>query len=312
MTKAIAAEGFCGVAFEVTPGTWVTPAKFFPIRSESLSHSQQTNWRRPIRGLADNIGAVQGAAVVQGSVEIEGIESAIVHFLHASRNTIAKATAGSDYTYTTTPGHSAVTTPKTLSITIVRGNGQVFGYAGCVVVRQAYTLDNDMLVATFDIIGRSEASQTLPTYVDDATRPFGAGEWNVEIPTATPVTDVDTFTLSIDDAGEAQQRLRTSRGPAFIKFGERDIGLTLNRDFESRTDYDAFKALTSQSITILASKGAVNQIQFKLPVAIKDTYEVNLTGQGDMLAATIAYKSVYDPSTSKAYEIMVKTQENIT
>jgi hypothetical protein len=86
--------------------------------------------------------------------------------------------------------------------------------------------------------------------------------------------------------------------------------MTMERDFESRTDYDLFKSVTSQSITLTASKGVNNSIVLLAPVAIKDTYTVGLSGQGDLVRAQIAYQNIID-GTGKSWQITIKTQEDI-
>jgi Phage tail tube protein len=312
MVQSIQAEGFMGIAFEATAGTYVAPTKFFPIRSEGLQVVQNTNWRRLIRAIADESLPVKGYSHVEGDISIDAIESVVPYFLYASRQTVVK-TGTTNYVYTTTPFHTALpTTARTLSITVVRGS-VIHGYVGCVVGQQVYTVDdNGLLVATFSILGRDEASQSLPIPTVDTTIPFGAADYTISIPTGSPVSDSSGFTLTINDNAVGESRLG-SQAWRFVRFGERGITLSVTRDFESRTDFDAFKALTSQSITLLCSKGTNNQIQFTLPVSIKDTYEITgLATQGDLIRATINYRMPYDTATSKAYEIIVKTQENIT
>jgi len=68
--------------------------------------------------------------------------------------------------------------------------------------------------------------------------------------------------------------------------------------------------MTSQSVTITASKGANNSITILTPVSLKDTYEVALSGQGDLVRASIAYQNLVGPSTA-TYTLTVKSQENI-
>jgi hypothetical protein len=87
--------------------------------------------------------------------------------------------------------------------------------------------------------------------------------------------------------------------------------LMFERDFLNRTDYDAFKALTSQTVTIKATKGVNNEITLLTPVAFKDTYEVSLSGQGDLVRASVAYQCAIDGS-GNSYNITVKTQESVT
>lgn len=290
-------------------GVYVAPTKFIPFMSESLTSTQATIWRRPIRQSADIIGAVPGNFNVGGDISIEGMEDCMIYFLFGSRMSIAKTGSTPNFIYTCTPTANAIPN-NTLSITVVR-NGIVFGFTGCVVSSQTFTQQDGIFMHNMSIIGRDEAVQSLPTATWPTTVPFGAGQWSIEIPTATPVFDTDTFEFTIDDAAEAQFRLKsTTRGADFIKYGERALTLSCERDFDTRTDFDAFKALTSQSITVTASKGANNSVSLLAPVAIKDTYEVQNSGQGDLVRAAISYNGVID-GTGKSYQIVVKTQENV-
>jgi hypothetical protein len=199
-----------------------------------------------------------------------------------------------------------------MSISVVR-NGVVFGYVGCVIGKFGFTIDNGTLMFNVSIVGQDEATQSLPTPTWTATEvPYGAGSYSVQIPTASQIFDADTFDFEVDDNATPQFRLKSaSRGAQFISYGERSVTLSTARDFQSRTEYDAFKALTAQAITILASKGVNNSIQLDMGVAIKDTYTVPLSGEGDLTRADIAYNAVID-NTGNAYTVTVKTQESIT
>jgi hypothetical protein len=309
MAVGIGAGGFMGIALETTAGTYVAPTKYFPFESESLAHTQETNFRRPIRKSASIIGAVDGNVRVEGDISMEAFEDVIPYFLYASRVGIVKTGSSPNFTYTATPTAAAVPV-KTLSITIVR-NGVSFGYVGCVVGSFTFTIEDGTLKFNPTIIGRDEADQAVPTPVFSTTVPFGAGKYNIQIPTASQVFDADGFDFSVDDSAEAQYRLKdTGRGAQFISFGERTVTLTMERDFETRTEYDAYKALTAQSVTLLATKGANNSISIVMPAAIKDEYTLGLSGQGDLIRASITYNGVIDGSGND-YTIVTKTQEDI-
>jgi hypothetical protein len=309
MAVGIGAGGIAGLAFEVTPGTYVAPTKFFPFNSETITVPQETVFRRPIRQSADIIGAVAGNYHPMGDIEMEALEDVVIYFLYASRTAIVKSGA-TNFTYTITPTSAAVPV-RTLSLTLVR-NGIVFGYTGMVTSSFAFGISDGLLTFKINVLGRDEASQSTPTATWPTSVPFGAGMYSIEIPTATPVLDTDTFEWTVEDNGEAQFRLKsTGRGAQFINYGERNSTMTLERDFESRTDFDAFKNVTAQSITISATKGANNSISLLAPVAIKDTYEVGLSGQGDLVRAAISYQNVID-GTGKSWQIVLKTQEDIT
>lgn len=294
----------------VTPGVYAAPTKFFPFNSESIVSTNQTVYRRPIRQTADIVGAVQGNYSVSGELAMEALEDVVLYFLWASRTTIVKTGSSPNFTYTVTPTPAAVAN-KTYSLTIVR-NGIVFGYVGMCTSSFTFGVDNGLMTFKSNPMGRDEAVQSLPTPTFPTTVPFGAGQYSVEIPTGSPVLDTDTFEFTVEDAAEAQFRLKnTGRGAQFIKYGERASTMSLERDFQDRTDFDAFKAVTAQSITITGSKGANNSISMLAPVAIKDTYEVGLSGEGDLVRASIAYQNVID-GTGKSWQIVIKTQEDIT
>ena len=65
--------------------------------------------------------------------------------------------------------------------------------------------------------------------------------------------------------------------------------------------------MTAQDIIVTCSKGVNNKIIFEMTAATKDTYEVALSGQGDLTRAAIAYNGVVD-ATGNAYKITVNSQ----
>lgn len=309
MVQTIGAAGFVGIAVETTSGTYEAPTKFFPVMSESVSWTQNTNWRRVIRGTTDVIGAVPGNGNVEGSIESELLADVLPYMLLAARGTVTKDGTG-PYTYTFVPAHDALA-PNTLSITVTRGE-EAFGYVGCVVSSMNFGVDNDMATVTYNILGNSEESVTVPatpTYGDDV--PFGAGTWNIQIPTSTQIFDADNFSLEINDNGEVQYRLKNTLGAQFIKFGERDVQLTLDRDFESRTEYDNFKNLTAQSVTVGLNESANNQVDFTVAASIIDAYAVNLSGVGDLVRSSTTYVGTHG-SGDAAWGVVVTTDEDIT
>lgn len=294
----------------LSPGVYTPPTKFFPFVSESLVTSQETIWRRPIRQSADILGAVPGNFHMEGDMSIEALEDVVLYFLAASRTSIIKSGVDPDFTYVITPTSLGVAN-KTLSITIVR-NGIVFGYTGVTTSSFTFNISDGLLMFDVSLMGRDEATQTAPVPTWTTSEPFGAGMYSIEFPTGNPVTDTDTFEWTVEDNAEPQFRLKNSgRGADFIKYGERNATISAERDFTDRTDYDAFKALTAQSVTITAERGPNNSISLLAPVAIKDSYEVTAPGQGDLVRASVSYQNVMD-ATGKSWEITIKTQEDYT
>jgi hypothetical protein len=314
MPAGIGAAGVLGVAREAVPGTYVAPEKFIPIRSESLAYAQETVFTRPIRGVADIIHAVPGNATVEGDIEFEVTHDTLPYLFYAMRGDVTKGGAASDFTYTLNPtsiGQKSGAN-STLSISIER-NGVVFGYTQCVIGELEITVDSGILVATANVLAKEEGTQSALSPTWPTTVPFGAGQYVIEIPTATQVYDVDTFAFTVNDNPEHAYRLRDDgRGAMFTKFGERSVEVTVERDFESRADYDAFKALTAQAVHLKAELTAARYIDIVVHAAIKDTYEVGLDGQGDLVRASITYQGIYDETESESYVLDVGTDEDIT
>lgn len=311
MAVGIGATGIVGIAVETVAGTYTAPTVFLSLKSESLNFTPNNINRRPLRGTADVTGVMGGYVETGGDIVVEILPDQLPHILRATRGAQA-VTGTTPKIYTHTPD-SAATPTRTLSITVVR-NGIVFGYTGCVIGTQKYGLDEGLLIGTFTILGRDEAVQSAPTPTFPTSRPFGPGEYDIQIPTAASVLDCDTFELTINDNAESQFRLKnTGRGAQFIKYGERSVELTMSRDFESRAEYDAFKAMTAQGIRIIASQGANDKVQFTVPAAIKSTYEIEgLSGQADLIRANITYMGTLDAVTGKSYEIVTTTTATIT
>jgi hypothetical protein len=305
----IGAGGIIGVAFETVSGTYTPPTKYIPILNETLEYKESNNYRRPIRQSAAQIGVVPGDFDVEGTITMEATEDTCIYFTETSRAVGIKSGTTPNWVYTYTPTAVAIP-PRTLSVTIVR-NGVVFGYSGVSTTKQTFTVNNNVLEYAVDVIGLLEASQSLPTATWPTSVPYGPGSWVVSIPNGTPVFDMDTFSFDVDDAGAAQYRLKNARGAQFVAYGERSVQMTASRDFMDRTDYNLFQSVAQQRLTIAVSNGANNGISFDVFGGIKDVYQVPLSGQGDLVRASITYQSVLDGSGNE-YDIIYKTQEVIT
>lgn len=309
-TPGIGGSGFIGVAIETTSGTYSPPTKFFPITSETLKQMQDTQYRTPIRHMVDILGAVQGDVHIEGDIVMEALVDVFPYFLDVSRCTLVKTGSSSPFTYTATPTAVALPT-KTMSITIVR-NGIVMGYVGCSVSQWKLEINNGILQVTWSMVGFNEATQSVPSDTYTNGVPFGEGMYDVELPTGTPVFDSDTFDFTVNDNGTPNYRMRSDTvGASFINWGERQVTFDYTRDFLSRADYDAYKALSVFGSTFKATQNANNSIAVTCPASIRDTHETNLDGQGNLIRSKIAYKSMWDAGTSRPYQIVVITTENM-
>lgn len=317
MTSEIGGQGTVGVAFETTVGTFVAPTKWIPIRSESLQLVEDKIYRMNIRATADRTGAVQGYTHVEGDIEFEVTSDVLLYFLYAARMTPTKTGAVAPYTYTFVgAGASKVTTAtgptnrKTLSLLITRG-GNPRGFVGMAVGQMVFTLDNGMLICTASMVGTNEASQSTGTPTWPTLQPYGPGKITLEIPTATARADMDTFTLTINDNLVPANRLNGQRNAAYENWGEREITLTCEADFDTMTDWNAFQNQTFQAITVKAINDAVNDsVVALLNAGVADSYSYPLAGLGEINRASLAFHSIYN--TSDALTLTVKTSESIT
>lgn len=311
MTIGLGGGGFIGVAYETVIGTYVAPAKFFPLKSEKLEYVTQKLFRRTIRQSVDTIGVVMGNTNIAGPISIEAFAEVLPYFLSASRNTVVK-TVATPNVYTYTPSSAFQAPNKTLSITVVR-DGVCHGFVGCVVADFKISVGTDaILMFDCNVVGLDEATQSVPASpVFPVTSPMGAGSYNVQLPTGAQVADVDTFALEVKDNAKPEWRLYTTRAPRFIGFGMREVTFTMERDFQDRTELDAFKLGTAQSTRVICTLDTNDIIQITCVAAVRDTYEISgLSGQGDIIRSSQTRQGMLDAGTGKAYEIIITTLEN--
>ena len=311
MTVGLGAAGVLGLGFEAlaTPGTPVAATKFVPIESETLKFSPPINKRRPIQGTADVVGIKVGKGFVEGDVTFAAFHDVLPYFLYAARTTAVKTGVATPWEYAFTGAHTAEA-PYTLSLVVER-NGIVFVYAGCVASKFSFSVTEDVLMVTVSIIGRTEATGAAPTEnYGSVGNEFGAGTQSVEF-ADTVITAIDEVTIDIDDAGTAQMRTTTSLGADLVTYGERSIAVSLSSDFENRTEYDLFRAGTTQKFEYIADDGTHSLI-FEAPAAAIDSYDVGLAGQGELVRATVAYMGVHDDVAGAGYTLTITTDEDIT
>lgn len=309
MGVAIGAGAIMGIAHETVSGTYVAPTKFFPFISEDLKHVQSTYWRRSIRNSASIVGAVAGNSHVEGTITMALLPDVFPYFMYASRTTVVKSGAG-PYVYTFTPAPLA-TPSRTMSISVKR-NAEVMGYVGCVLGSFNVTIGADgVLQVTMTIMGLSEATQTALTATWPTSVPFSSGMYILEIPTATQVFDCDAFEFTQADNPTPNYRIKnTNAGPSFIAFGESAGGLKIERDFLTRAEYDGFKTLTSQTIHLNATNGTSAIFDLVCPVAFKDTFDIGVPSQADLLRYSVVYQLVMN-AAGIHYTMVLTTTESI-
>jgi len=310
MAVGLGAAGIVGIGFEAlaTPGTYVAPTKYLPIENETIQFDQPITKRRPIQGVVDPVGSVLGDGSVSGDITLAAYHDIIPYFQYASRATVTKSGAG-PFTYAGVASHIAEPN-YTLSITIER-NGIVFGYAGCAVASQSWSIDDGILMVTYSIVGYDEAVQAGPTATYDSTgNEFQSGNYTVEYADVS-VDTVTDLSIEIDDSGVAEARITGTSGADIILWGERTTTVSLSRDFEARTEYDLFRAATSQKFELIVTDGT-HSLDFLVPVLVAGSYEIQLSGQGEVVRGSVEYEGDYDSVTGSGYTLTTITDEDIT
>lgn len=318
MPLGIGGSGLVGVGFETTYGTYAAPTKFIPVRSESLTHSEDKQVLTPIRGLATASKVKRGYTVEEGDIEFEVTSDTLPYIMYLARCAISKTGAAAPFTYVFTPVSvvlpttaAGVTARKTATIYIERA-GQVFAYLGCSVTSLSFTIDNGDLICTAHIMGLSLDTAQAPVAATFATwEPYGPGTITVELPTGTERVDIDTFTIDIDESGEALNRIRGGgeRGPSYIRWGERTVSGSLDHDFLNMDEFNAFNNNSSRGLTVLAEHSANDSVEIVLSSLITQSYPANLPSLGDLVRASVDFRAVYGGSSE--YQITVVSAEDI-
>jgi Phage tail tube protein len=314
-TFGIGGGGAVGIAIEPPSGGYTVPTKWFPVLSSNLMQQQATVYRRGIRQTVDAFGALPGNEHIAGDLEVEFLHDTFPYFMAAARTEITKTDNTGSFTYDIDPSDDA-NSSRTLTIVEIK-NDEIFAYTGCAVSAFTMAVSDGIPVCTFAIIGNTESEQSPPVPTFTTVAPTGAGQWQFQIDDVSTNT-VDAFEFSVDDAGEPQFRLRNdTRGATWVKYGERNTTLVFDRDFDTRAEFDAYKALTEVDFKITASNFDVTPVTdergftIHLPRGVRSTYEIPLGGQGDVIRARQEVQALLDPADDRAYRITVDTSEDV-
>jgi hypothetical protein len=325
------------IGIETTYGTAVDPTAsgvgvWMPILDEALVYTEAKYYSPQIREQAMMSSVVPAPYHVEGPIHFEVDANYLPYLLYASRHSVVKSGSG-PYLYIARPTAAGATYPggtaKGISIAIKR-NGVGFLYSGCVISEWSFTINNGVLECTATVLGLAEANTAatlvgVPTWIDAEL--FGADAHSIYVDTAglTPTfaslsPAFSGYTMDINHAAVAENRINPSRAANFIAYGVTEATLTTELDFLDKTEYNNFKNSTLRSIklesnrpggagsTYGAATEAVRIINYRTAY---DQYTVDTKGMADLVSAAVTMRSLAI-SGGTGYSIECKSPVNIT
>jgi hypothetical protein len=308
------------VSIEAVPGTYQPPTTagtvWVPILSESLMYREDRYFSPQIREQVIVSDVAQSYYHVEGDVRMEVDPNFEPYFMTATRHTTTLA-AG---VYSSVPSvEAALIAGKTMSITVVR-NGIGFGYAGCVMGQNEYTIDNGVLVCNRSVFGLSEATPaglSTPAWVDPHL--FSAAAHSIYVAAsglapAFGAADVNFngFTFTINHNPTAENRLVASRAATYIAFHETEVTYTTELDFNDKTEYNNMVAANTRAIRFESLRGgasfaaATEAFRITAYRTVYNTYDVALGAMADLIMAGVNGRAIGIAGGS-AYKIECKS-----
>lgn len=333
MPAGLGGGGWLAITLETTMGTYLPPTTagtvWVPILTDSFMYREDKYFSPQIRQQTIVSDVKQSYYHIEGDIRMEADPNFLPYFMHCSRHTITKTGAGPYvYKYAPSSAGSATTAAsgavsRTASITIVRNNIG-FGYAGCVAGGYEFTIDNGVLVVTFNMLGLSQVTPGglgTPAWVDPNL--LGAAAHTVFVDAAgvtpafaTPDLNFNGYTFSSNFNASAQNRLTPSRAATYIAYGETEANYTTELDFVDKTEYNNFENATTRAIRMASLNGgstlaaATSGVQIDVNRSAYETYDVALGGMGDLIMAGVTGRAI-GIAGGDAYAISVKSAASI-
>lgn len=332
MPAGLGGGGWMAFSLEAENGVYQPPntagTVFIPILTDSFQYREDKYYSPQIRQQVIVSDVQQSYYHIEGDIRMEADPNFLPYMLACSRHEVAFATGV--YTYTPSSAGSVFSEsgigPKTASITIAR-NDILFGYAGCVAGGFELTIDNGVLIYTFNMLGLSEndvdeGDEGTPAWIDPNL--FGAAAHAVyvdESGTAPAFADTDVnfngFTFNANFNASAQNRLVRNRAATYIAYGESEITYTTELDFVDKAEYNSYQDAETRAIRLESIKGGADwagaTVGHRLTCyrTAYDTYEVALGGMGDLIMAGTTGR-IIGIAGAPPYRIEVRSPVTIT
>ncbi len=339
----IGASGSVWAALESTYGTVKDPSvstnemdgHYVPILSETLAYTEPDRYySEQIRHEAIASDVKPSYYHVAGDIVMECDAQYLPIFLAASRHKTLQTGTGANQLYTITPSKTGATYPGGaalgLSIAVIRNNVG-FVYSGCVVTQAAFTLNNGIGQITLSILGLAETPMNNigalnPTFADPKL--FGADAHAIYVDAsgtspafAAPDATFNGYTFTINHNGEPQNRVIRERSASYIKYGITEPSFDTELDFLSRTEYDHYKAADFKAYrfesVIPGGAGstwaaATQAYRITCYKAFYATYEIGLSGMGDLVMARTTGRVLGGLAGVDGYKIEIKSPTDLS
>lgn len=297
-------QGYIGLGAEVTYGTPVAPARFFPFNSESLVLTEERIVSASIRGFQPRVWAA-GNRAVDGDIELEllyqGQEWLWKYFFGTVATTGLEAGGTGAYQHVFTPNADM---SQFVGLSIEVGKDLFANrFHGCKV--DSFTLTaavNDYLKATFTIVGE-----------DDGTTTVGISSYPTIL--AIDFTQVGTFTVMGTSTNVVGLTLTGVNGLATdwrflgsklrkepLRNAILEVMGELTLELEGTSLYNKF-VTGAEGALQLKAQGAViagttkNTFQIDLPRIVFDGWSSNIAGP-ERIPLTIPFRAFYDTTNT--------------
>jgi hypothetical protein len=280
MATGFGYNGWVGFATESTFGTYVASQKFIEITKESIVPERKQQMRPALRQISIN-NSFAGKRIVKGNISaqfnINGMEKLLYHALGTD-----STTGSSPYTHAYT---CADTLPTGLSFHVNRdaanvGTGSAFKYMGCNISKLSLMQKmEEPLEISVDIIGQDWGVLNVetPTFPTLATMNYSQlGTFTVG-GNAFVISD---FEVSVENAlASDRYYLGADKIRGLGRSGPRKVSGSFTKEFESLTEYNVFRNLTSSAIVATWTSGA-NSLSISMPNCYLQTGEPSISDAG--------------------------------
>jgi len=317
-----------GIAEETTLGTFVTATAFIEFNSESLKQEREELKVPAVNTTRDYKKRMIMNETVSGSLEapVNVAEDAFALIVKqamggtVSANTLAAGAV--EHTFNTgdmesNAGTNTSSDVKGLSISVRRGDTNVWNHAGCRV--NNLTLSGEIgspVGFTCEIIGSGcSISSSIPTVSFSDVLPINFVD--IAFETGDSITNVSAeyvtnFELSLNNNIDGDQRSLGSRNISVLPPVMRDVALTVGMRFDTTTAYDRFIDNTMTAIRITADTGVTitaggttYAMIIRIPAAYLNSNQPEVGG-AETLTQELSYTGMYNTEAAYSIQMMIR------